>query len=77
MNKAYDILLKPVPRALYLLERHGQSLEESDVHVDPVFLMDIMELNETISGAWILFHTVVDAFLARISVVRTYKATNG
>ena len=50
MNKAYDTLLKPVPRALYMLEINGQALEESDINLDSLFLMDIMELNEMVAG---------------------------
>lgn len=50
VNKAYDALLKPVPRALYLLKLNGLSLEEKDIQLDGEFLMDIMEINEEIAG---------------------------
>lgn len=50
MNKAYDALLKPVPRALYLLSLHGESLEEGDITLEPEFLLGIMEVNEEIAG---------------------------
>ena len=44
------MLLKPVPRALYLLQLNGLSLEEKDIHLESEFLMEIMELNEMLSG---------------------------
>ena len=49
VNEAYDALLKPVPRALYLLKLNGLSLEEN-ITLEPEFLMDIMEINEEVAG---------------------------
>ena len=50
VNKAYDALLKPVPRALYMLKLNGFSLEEKDIQLEGDFLIDIMEINEEIAG---------------------------
>lgn len=50
VNKAYDALLKPVPRALYLMKLNGISLEELDVQLDEEFLLDVMDINEEIVG---------------------------
>ena len=51
VNKAYSILLKPIPRGLYLLELNGYSLEEGEIEMDPDFLMEIMETNEALCNA--------------------------
>ena len=51
INNAYFTLLKPLSRGLYLLELHGQTLEEGTVKMDNDFLMEIMELNEQIIEA--------------------------
>lgn len=53
VNKAYDALLKPVPRALYMLKLHGLSLEEKDIQLAGEFLMDVMDINEEIAGYYI------------------------
>ena len=49
VNKSYQTLLKTLPRGLYLLELHGASMEEDEVHLDPAFLMEIMEVNELLA----------------------------
>ena len=48
VNKAYSTLLKPIPRGHYLLKLNGASLEESEIEMDPDFLMQIMETNEAV-----------------------------
>ncbi|XP_076443273.1 iron-sulfur cluster co-chaperone protein HscB-like [Babylonia areolata] len=48
LNKAYFTLLKPLPRALYLLELHGYVIEEGSTSMDPEFLMEVLDLNERI-----------------------------
>lgn len=51
VNKAYFTLLRPLPRAQYLLERRGDPIEEENTGVDQEFLMEIMEINEEIMDA--------------------------
>ena len=48
LNKAYFTLLKPLPRALYLLELHGYTVDEESTEMNPEFLMEVLELNERI-----------------------------
>ncbi|XP_054028801.1 iron-sulfur cluster co-chaperone protein HscB [Dryobates pubescens] len=50
INKAYQTLLNPLSRGLYLLELHGvEPAQETDYDADSVFLMEIMEINEKLS----------------------------
>ncbi|CAH1773562.1 unnamed protein product [Owenia fusiformis] len=51
VNKAYNTLLKPLSRGLYLLELHGETIEEDQIEFEPDFLMDIMEVNETLANS--------------------------
>ncbi|WFD29594.1 molecular chaperone [Malassezia sp. CBS 17886] len=52
LNKAYETLLQPLPRALYLLERMGEpGIEETQSMEDPVLLMEVMELQEALANA--------------------------
>jgi molecular chaperone HscB len=50
LNDAYRTLRSPVARAAYLLELEGMSPGDNDP-VEPEFLMEIMELRETLSDA--------------------------
>lgn len=50
-NMAYFTLMKPLSRALYMLELAGYPMEETSSHDDPDFLMTIMEINETLADA--------------------------
>ena len=51
LNKAYQTLLKPMGRALYMLKLHNINIDEKDTISDPEFLMDIMSINEQIGEA--------------------------
>lgn len=50
LNDAYQILKKPVPRAEYLLERAGVTIGDNE-RLDPTFLMEILELRESLAEA--------------------------
>ncbi|KAF4790597.1 iron-sulfur cluster co-chaperone protein HscB [Turdus rufiventris] len=50
INKAYQTLLNPLSRGLYLLELSGvEPVQETDCDADSEFLMEIMEINEKIA----------------------------
>ena len=49
INRAYTTVLRPLSRGLYLLELHGDPIDESNTAVDPEFLMLMMEKNEELS----------------------------
>ncbi|NXP78573.1 HSC20 protein, partial [Ramphastos sulfuratus] len=50
INKAYQTLLNPLSRGLYLLELHGiEAAQETDYDAGSVFLMEIMEINEKLA----------------------------
>ncbi|KXJ21179.1 iron-sulfur cluster co-chaperone protein HscB [Exaiptasia diaphana] len=51
INKAYNTLLKPLSRGKYLLKQHGISVEQTDTLSSPEFLMEIMEINESLEDA--------------------------
>ncbi|KAK3802521.1 hypothetical protein RRG08_033180 [Elysia crispata] len=51
LNKAYQTLLKPLSRAIYMLNLHDLTIDEKDTISDPEFLMDIMSFNEQIDEA--------------------------
>jgi molecular chaperone HscB len=52
VNDAYQTLKNPLKRASYILELQGLMLnEETDTQMDPMFLMEQMELREALDDA--------------------------
>ncbi|XP_030357986.1 iron-sulfur cluster co-chaperone protein HscB [Strigops habroptila] len=50
INKAYQTLLNPLSRGIYLLELHGmEPAQETDCDADSMFLVEIMEINEKLA----------------------------
>jgi len=51
VNEAYRVLRDDIKRAAALLELHGQKLKEESGAQDPEFLMEVMELRESLADA--------------------------
>jgi len=49
INEAFQALKSPLPRARYLLELNGITLDDNDTNMDPSFLMEQMELREALA----------------------------
>jgi molecular chaperone HscB len=49
INEAYQTLKSPLARARYLLELKGITLDDNDTAMDPMFLMEQMELRESLA----------------------------
>ncbi|MEN8168857.1 MAG: Fe-S protein assembly co-chaperone HscB [Pseudomonadota bacterium] len=50
INEAYQVLKSPLSRARYLLELQGILLDDNDTAMDPMFLMEQMELRESLAA---------------------------
>jgi len=49
INEAYQTLKLPLSRARYLLELNGITLNDNDTAMEPMFLMEQMELRESLA----------------------------
>ena len=79
VNDAYATLKAPLPRAVYLLELAGVATgEESDTRMDPMFLMEQMELREALEAAEGAGdpHAALDAVRAKLDALEA-SATRG
>ena len=71
VNDAHDTLRRPLKRAVYLLSLAGISTdEETDTRMDPMFLMEQMELREAIESA----PTAADPYASLRAVSRQLSA---
>lgn len=48
INEAFQVLKSSLSRARYLLELNGMPLDDSDTRMDPLFLMEQIELREAL-----------------------------
>jgi molecular chaperone HscB len=51
VNEGFQTLKSPLMRARYLLELKGVAVNDTDTSMEPAFLMDQMELRETLADA--------------------------
>jgi molecular chaperone HscB len=47
-NKAYQVLSNPAKRTEYILQQHGMLVENDKYQLAPGFLMEMMEINESL-----------------------------
>ncbi len=71
INEAYRTLKDPLARARYLLELNGITLSDTDTRMDPMFLMEQMELREALDAA----PAAADPFAALDKVRSAAEAT--
>jgi len=71
INEAFRTLKEPLARARYLLELSGITLSDSDTSMDPMFLMEQMELRESLEAV----REAADPFAALDKVRRSAEAT--
>ncbi|MFK8083233.1 MAG: Fe-S protein assembly co-chaperone HscB [Granulosicoccus sp.] len=70
VNDGYKTLLEDLSRATYVLQRNGVDInEETDTHMDPMFLMEQMELRESLESA----ESSTDSFAQLASMRRRLK----
>ncbi len=50
VNDAYQTLKSPLKRAQYILELKGKPLDDTDTRMDPMFLMQQMEMREALEN---------------------------
>lgn len=71
INEAFRTLKEPLARARYLLELDGIVLSDSDTSMDPMFLMEQMELRESLDEV----RAAADPFAALEKVRSAAEAT--
>lgn len=70
VNEAYQVLKSPLARARYLLELRGLALDDTHTAMDPMFLMEQMELRESLAAV----RGQGDPFAALMSLRDTIEA---
>lgn len=50
VNEAYQVFKSPLLRARYLLELQGITMDDTDTAMDPMFLMEQIELRESLAA---------------------------
>jgi molecular chaperone HscB len=73
VNEAYQVLKSPLPRARYLLELQGIDLDDKDTSMDLPFLMEQIELRESLAAV----RDQSDPFAALMGLRDTIDAKEG
>ena len=73
LNDAYQLVKRPIPRAEYLLECAGVTIGDNE-RLDPVFLMEILELREELAEARVAGNADLVASLQRAMQGRRTQA---
>ncbi|MFK7995415.1 MAG: Fe-S protein assembly co-chaperone HscB [Granulosicoccus sp.] len=72
VNEGYQTLINDLSRAVYMLQLNGISVdEETDTQMDPMFLMEQMELRESLEVA----ESSSDPFAALAGIRKQIKST--